>query len=137
MPQPLAYQHAAWLTGEVTIRAQKGATAETDGEKPSLLELLLQNVLKNPYIWGMALTYFCIYVVRQGVTSWFVFYLMKVRSLGRLCSFPPCDAESGAGQTISQSVLTCTCSLRSEVVQRGVRRRRRVCLRGHSDGIRW
>lgn len=25
-----------------------------------------------------ALTYFCIYVVRQGVTSWFVFYLMKV-----------------------------------------------------------
>lgn len=26
-----------------------------------------------------ALTYFCIYVVRQGVTSWFVFYLMKVR----------------------------------------------------------
>ena len=28
----------------------------------------------------MALTYFCIYVVRQGVTSWFVFYLMKVRS---------------------------------------------------------
>ncbi len=36
--------------------------------------------------WGLmgavpgvqALTYFCIYVVRQGVTSWFVFYLMKV-----------------------------------------------------------
>lgn len=28
-----------------------------------------------------ALTYFCIYVVRQGVTSWFVFYLMKVSSV--------------------------------------------------------
>jgi len=27
---------------------------------------------------AQALTYFCIYVVRQGVTSWFVFYLMKV-----------------------------------------------------------
>ena len=39
-------------------------------------------MLKNPYIWGMALTYFCIYVVRQGVTSWFVFYLMKVRNGG-------------------------------------------------------
>ena len=48
-------------------------------QKESLLQLLLQNVLKNPYIWGMALTYFFIYVVRQGVTSWFVFYLMKVR----------------------------------------------------------
>lgn len=48
-------------------------------QKESLLTLLVQNVLKNPYIWGMALTYFFIYVVRQGVTSWFVFYLMKVR----------------------------------------------------------
>jgi len=73
----------------VHCRAQKGATAETEGEKPSLLELLLQNVLKNPYIWGMALTYFCIYVVRQGVTSWFVFYLMKVRSLSKLLTSPP------------------------------------------------
>ena len=27
-------------------------------EKPSLLELLLTNVLKNPYIWGMALVSF-------------------------------------------------------------------------------
>lgn len=49
-------------------------------QKESLLQLLVKNVLKNPYIWGMALTYFFIYVVRQGVTSWFVFYLMKVFS---------------------------------------------------------
>lgn len=49
-------------------------------QKESLLQLLVKNVLKNPYIWGMALTYFFIYVVRQGVTSWFVFYLMKVLS---------------------------------------------------------
>ena len=46
--------------------------------KETLMSLLLNNVLKNPYIWGMALTYFFIYVVRQGVTSWFVFYLIKV-----------------------------------------------------------
>lgn len=51
-------------------------------QKESLLQLLVKNVLKNPYIWGMALTYFFIYVVRQGVTSWFVFYLMKVLPLG-------------------------------------------------------
>lgn len=57
-----------------------GAPEGGEGEKASLLELLMQNVLKNPYIWGMALTYFCIYAVRQGVTSWFVFYLMKVSS---------------------------------------------------------
>eukprot|EP00195_Chlamydomonas_chlamydogama_P013869 CAMPEP_0202900640 /NCGR_PEP_ID=MMETSP1392-20130828/11956_1 /ASSEMBLY_ACC=CAM_ASM_000868 /TAXON_ID=225041 /ORGANISM="Chlamydomonas chlamydogama, Strain SAG 11-48b" /LENGTH=469 /DNA_ID=CAMNT_0049587075 /DNA_START=389 /DNA_END=1797 /DNA_ORIENTATION=- len=42
---------------------------------------LVNNVLKNPFIWGMALTYFFIYVVRQGVTSWFVFYLIKVKGV--------------------------------------------------------
>jgi MFS transporter, OPA family, sugar phosphate sensor protein UhpC len=39
-------------------------------DKPSMIELLVTTVLKNPYIWGMALTYFFIYVIRQGVTSW-------------------------------------------------------------------
>ena len=28
----------------------------------------------------LALTYFFVYVVRQGVTSWFVFYLLQVRA---------------------------------------------------------
>ena len=49
-----------------------------DAPKESLLSMLINNVLRNPFIWGMALTYFFIYVVRQGVTSWFVFYLIKV-----------------------------------------------------------
>ena len=35
-----------------------------------VLQVLVKTVLKNPFIWGMALTYFFIYVVRQGVTSW-------------------------------------------------------------------
>lgn len=36
----------------------------------------LSSVLKLPSIWALAFTYFFIYVVRQGVTSWLVFYLM-------------------------------------------------------------
>lgn len=35
-----------------------------------MIQVLITTVLKNPYIWGMALTYFFIYVIRQGVTSW-------------------------------------------------------------------
>jgi len=31
----------------------------------SLLDNLFQNVLSNPFIWGLAFTYFCVYVVRQ------------------------------------------------------------------------
>lgn len=37
-----------------------------------MIQVLIKTVLKNPYIWGMALTYFFIYVIRQGVTSWCV-----------------------------------------------------------------
>jgi len=50
-------------------------------KKPDVLKQLVNTVLKNPFIWGMALTYFFIYVVRQGVTSWFVFYLIKEKGV--------------------------------------------------------
>jgi sugar phosphate permease len=36
----------------------------------------LKSVMKLPAIWALAFTYFFIYVVRQGVTNWMVFYLM-------------------------------------------------------------
>ena len=61
--------------------AKRVAAGDTSTEAPSLLSLLLNNVLRNPYIWGMALTYFFVYVVRQGVTSWFVFYLIKAKGV--------------------------------------------------------
>jgi sugar phosphate permease len=31
----------------------------------SIWDSLLQNVLKNPFIWGMAFTYFFVYIIRQ------------------------------------------------------------------------
>eukprot|EP00216_Chloropicon_sp_CCMP2111_P003922 CAMPEP_0198240332 /NCGR_PEP_ID=MMETSP1446-20131203/5482_1 /TAXON_ID=1461542 ORGANISM="Unidentified sp, Strain CCMP2111" /NCGR_SAMPLE_ID=MMETSP1446 /ASSEMBLY_ACC=CAM_ASM_001112 /LENGTH=494 /DNA_ID=CAMNT_0043923051 /DNA_START=55 /DNA_END=1539 /DNA_ORIENTATION=+ len=52
------------------------ATGENE-KKESIRTILFENVLKNPFIWGMALTYFFVYVIRQGVTSWFVFYLLQ------------------------------------------------------------
>ncbi|KAL0031772.1 hypothetical protein WJX79_006580 [Trebouxia sp. C0005] len=63
------------------VKPNKKKDAAGVEQKESLLQLLVQNVLKNPYIWGMALTYFFIYVVRQGVTSWFVFYLMQAKGV--------------------------------------------------------
>lgn len=52
-------------------RRAEGKDAGEKAEKPSMISVLITTVLKNPYIWGMALTYFFIYVIRQGVTSWF------------------------------------------------------------------
>ena len=56
-------------------------TLVSGGKQDSLWTSLVNNVLTNPFIWGMALTYFFIYIVRQGVTSWFVFYLLKEKGV--------------------------------------------------------
>lgn len=45
--------------------AAKPADGKADKAKPNVLKQLVNNVLKNPFIWGMALTYFFIYIVRQ------------------------------------------------------------------------
>uniref|UniRef100_A0A6U9RBK6 Major facilitator superfamily (MFS) profile domain-containing protein n=1 Tax=Picocystis salinarum TaxID=88271 RepID=A0A6U9RBK6_9CHLO len=65
---------------EVTKDSEPVETEES-AEEISLWDNLVQNVLTNPYIWGMALSYFFIYVLRQGVTSWSVFFLMKAKGV--------------------------------------------------------
>mmetsp|Transcript_17867 Transcript_17867/g.44225 ORF Transcript_17867/g.44225 Transcript_17867/m.44225 type:complete len:465 (-) Transcript_17867:978-2372(-) len=64
-----------------TPSSREGNDKPQPGEKLSLLENLFQNVLSNPFIWGLAFTYFCVYVVRQGITSWSVFYLIKEKGV--------------------------------------------------------
>lgn len=77
-PEMLGYPPVeAPAPGEVSDDGEK----QGEEDKPSLLTLLMENVLKNPYIWAMALTYFFVYVIRQGVTSWFVFYLIKAKGV--------------------------------------------------------
>ncbi|MEW5313928.1 MAG: hypothetical protein WDW38_005459 [Sanguina aurantia] len=66
---------------KAAVSATGAAIAEPEKKKPDIIKELVDKVLKNPYIWGMALTYFFIYVVRQGVTSWFVFYLIKAKGI--------------------------------------------------------
>ena len=40
-----------------------------------MMQSLSEDVLKNKFVWLFSISYFFVYVVRQGVTSWFVFYL--------------------------------------------------------------
>ena len=48
------------LFPELLTEGKDGVAVNLD-----VLKQLVNNVLKNPFIWGMALTYFFIYVVRQ------------------------------------------------------------------------
>lgn len=67
---------------ELTVESNRVKTgAQNSVERLSLFENLIQNVLSNPFIWGLAFTYFCVYVVRQGITSWSVFYLIKEKGV--------------------------------------------------------
>ena len=57
------------------------AAASAPEKKESLVDLLVNDCLKNPFVVGLAITYFFVYVVRQGITSWFVFYLLQVKDV--------------------------------------------------------
>ena len=90
----LAVRDTPESVGFLPVEVVEAAKADDGQEAPkeSLLSMLVNNVLRNPFIWGMALTYFFIYVVRQGVTSWFVFYLIKVGTAQHSTSFTPTHA---------------------------------------------
>ena len=81
-PDDLALEPAdSKKTDRETETETETTTTETKEEELSLLQNLFQNVLSNPFIWGLAFTYFCVYVVRQGITSWSVFYLIKEKGV--------------------------------------------------------
>lgn len=77
--------------------------AKDDKPKADLWNSLLNNVLKNPFIWGMALTYFFVYVVRQ------------VRPRRTVCTFLPFPYVAVCGQILApaagrvQTSLTARC----------------------------
>ena len=60
----------------VELETTSAVTQADDVEdaKPSLIENLLHNVLSNPFIWGLAFTYFCVYACATGYH--FVVYLL-------------------------------------------------------------
>jgi sugar phosphate permease len=49
-------------------------------DTPSIMESLTQECLKNPFTWLFAISYFFVYIVRTGVTAWFIHFLIKVPS---------------------------------------------------------
>lgn len=63
------------------VEVYKGEPEEKVSEKPanqeSALNSLLNHVLKSKAIWILAISCFCIYIVRSGINDWIVVYLNK------------------------------------------------------------
>lgn len=51
--------------------------AAENGEELTVRELLMRFVIKNPYIWLLALAYFFLYTVRTGINEWTALYLIE------------------------------------------------------------
>lgn len=52
----------------------------------SVREILVEHVLKNPFIWILAFSYFFVYVIRQAVNDWTVLYLVEAKNYTQLGS---------------------------------------------------
>ncbi|MCE5293072.1 MAG: MFS transporter [Chlamydiales bacterium] len=63
------------------------AKSRTENEHElSVREILLKHVLKNPYVWVLAFSYFFVYIIRQAVNDWTVLYLVEAKNYTQLGS---------------------------------------------------
>jgi OPA family sugar phosphate sensor protein UhpC-like MFS transporter len=52
----------------------------------SVREILVEHVIKNPFIWILACSYFFVYIIRQAVNDWTVLYLVEAKNYSQLGS---------------------------------------------------
>jgi MFS transporter, OPA family, sugar phosphate sensor protein UhpC len=50
----------------------------------SMKEILFEHVLKNKYIWVLAVSYFFVYVIRQGINDWSALFLVETKGYSLL-----------------------------------------------------
>lgn len=62
-----------WRNDYVSSSVRPGHEAE----KPSTKEILFEYVLKNKYIWLLAIAYLFVYIVRTGVNDWTALFLKE------------------------------------------------------------
>lgn len=67
-------EEAGYLPVEAAKKPSAGSKSEEG--KPSFMESL-NEVMSSFQVWLFAINYFFVYVVRQGMTAWFIFYLIQ------------------------------------------------------------
>lgn len=63
-------------------KKKSGASSSaSDADKLNPREKLVKYVLSNPYVWLLAVSYFFVYFVRQGVSSWAHIFLLDFKGV--------------------------------------------------------
>lgn len=53
-------------------------------QKQSAIQVLFHSILKNKFIWMLAIAYFFIYVVRMGIGDWTALYLIETKNYSNI-----------------------------------------------------
>nr|NGY94956.1 putative hexose phosphate transport protein [Neochlamydia sp. AcF84] len=61
-----------------------GNGSQAEDEQLSAREVLVEYVLKNKYIWMLAISYFFVYFVRTGINDWTALYLIETKGYNQL-----------------------------------------------------
>lgn len=70
----------------------------------STREVMLKYIVKNPYMWLLAIAYFFVYVVRTGINDWTPLYLTESRGytiMGAASSFSLFEAGGFCGSLVA------------------------------------
>lgn len=58
-------------------QSENEAAQDDSDSRLSTKQILFDSILKNRYIWILAIAYFCIYIVREGINNWSALYLVE------------------------------------------------------------
>jgi MFS transporter, OPA family, sugar phosphate sensor protein UhpC len=61
-----------------------GKRADLSEEEELTTKQLVMGVLKNKYIWALAIAYFFVYIIRMGIGDWTTFFLIEAKGYSRL-----------------------------------------------------
>lgn len=61
-----------------------GMSNSSEDNKLSSGEILMEYVLKNKYVWLLAISYFFVYIVRTGINDWTALYLIENKGYNQL-----------------------------------------------------
>lgn len=68
------------------FRNDKGGYSLKEEAQPSTKTILIEYIFKNKYLWLLALAYFFVYIVRQGINDWTALYLREAKGYSLLAA---------------------------------------------------
>lgn len=66
------------------FRNDYGTSSKADEMELTTKQILVEYVLKNKYMWLLALSYFFVYIVRTGINDWTALFLLEEKEYSRI-----------------------------------------------------